>query len=325
MKCVVVGDRYDSYPRRLAEELKSLFVPVEFKEYKAREIKPIVDIGALGAADAYGRAALLFLREGRQNPDANAYEKKLALTANALMNIDQADALSCTAAAVPYLFYARQDRAFMKGEAESLRQTAESVERYADVVFTYNSHISGRPGRSMQQYFNRAVVEDISMAAPLAAPLKAEYGVRRPLIVNPDDEHPERLGDAMSQFEGSEFGYVIQDRDPLSGKKVVVGSKLDARGKTVVVYDDLTESAGTLTRAVDEVRKQSPAEIYIIVPHMFTSEPMEKLGRLVKDGAVRAVLTTDSFADSDDSCARNGITVVDTTKFVANYISEYEY
>jgi len=327
MKCVVVGNRTDSRPRRLANELEKLYVPVDVTKYGAKEVKPTIDLSGLDEQDFYGLTGLMYLRDDRLRPDSNMYEKLMALTGRALRDCPTLYELSDIAALIPYFYYARQDTAFKKGEPESLSQTAEAIESYADIVFTYNSHIFGREGRHIAQYFGGASVEDISMAKPLADALKKEYGIKRPLIINPDDEEKQRLIHMLNEFEGSEFGYVMQDRDKNTGKKVVVGSKMDAHGKTVVIFDDLSDTGGTLARAVDEVRKQDPGEIFITVPNMFTKKPIEKLGGLVRDGTVRAVLTTDSFSDSErkgNFCEKNGITVVDTVEFVADYIRNYD-
>jgi ribose-phosphate pyrophosphokinase len=67
----------------------------------------------------------------------------------------------------------------------------------------------------------------------------------------------------------------------------------DVKGKNVLMVDDLTETAGTLTRAAEVLRKKGAKKIYAAVSHAILNE--NAIARLRKS-KLDELITTDSVS-----------------------------
>lgn len=333
---VVVGDVEDGFGREFAEEVGALFLPVEVKIYKPeREVKPILKLDDCVEENLEGLKGnvLLALRDIRfadrkSEPDSNMYLRTCELTIDAIRDIAEP---ACIDVLMPYMYYARQDERFQRGEPLSLKRIADDIASWGiRRLFTYHSHLLGREEKRLQDYFGKGVeVHDIGLANVFADVLKSKYAVREPVVVNPDGDSPERVKDMSGQFENSTFSWVKQGRDRQTGEKKVLRSGLtfyETDGRDAIIYDDMTKSGGTLIRAYKIVLGHRPKRIFIVVGHMVGEEPVKRLGSLVEESRVEAVLTSDSFRTPYGTelgkYFNEHIEEIHTAPFIADYIKK---
>jgi len=353
MEHIVVGDipDIDSYGMDVARFLEAEFLPVKVVKYKAGEIKPILLFkgqperwaSKLEPYDIDGKDMIVAFRDNRVYPDADKYLRKNYLIVNAIRNVErnfdiEVDVID---AIMPYLYYARQDRAAL-GEPCSLEEIAKELEsKTIERLFTYNSHIYGREDRNLGQYFSEisgmlghsTIPHDIPLAELFAEKL-IDFGVESPAIINPDGDSISRLLDIFDEFDvryvNPFFRYVLQKRQPDGSKKFLESYLNGIEGETAIIVDDLSDSGGTLIRAIDEVSNHNPKEIFVVVTHIFDEEPIRRLIEKKKTNPLfKTIITSDSlYLDTTQEKEalvadyRKNFHEIDTTKFIADYIKE---
>lgn len=344
MNHVVVGDMVGLYGRNIAKKLGCPFLPVETVTYKAREVKPVLRfkdetrpwISDVAPQDLHGKNAIIVLRDNRFYPDSNAQLRKNYSTLAALRKVayDLDIRLTGFDLIIPYLNYARQHRPAF-GEPPSLEEVVrEIVEKELDRFFTYNSHVYGREGDSLESYFdlyeNRPLVRDIPLAPLFVEKLKTDYDMDDIVIVNPDSDSKSRVADFFKECDNfgidHDFGYVIQQRHE-DGTKTFIDSDLPVEDKVVLVVDDLSDTGKTLIRAIDKIWERSPKRVFAAVTHIFDEEPIMRLARERERNRLSLILTLDSFYRTHGEKASvfdENFRELDTTGFIADYIKKQD-
>jgi phosphoribosylpyrophosphate synthetase len=343
MNHIVVTDMVGNYGRNIANELGCPFLPVETVKYKAGEVKPVLRfkdekrpwISDVVPEDLHGKNAIIALRDHRLYPGADAYLRKNYLTLAALRKVayESDIQLSGFDLFMPYLYYARQDRAAF-GEPPSLEDVGEEiVEKGIDRLFTYNSHIYGRDDNDLGSYFdiyaNTPSVHDISLAPLFVEKLKTDYCVGDIVIVTPDGDSMSRVAEFFEECDNfgidHDFGYVIQQRRE-DGTKVVIDSDLPVEDKIVLIVDDLSDSGGTVIRAIEETMEHGPKRIFAAVTHIFDEEPIMRLAEKKENNSLSLIMTSDSFYLTRDeeraSVFIENFRELNTTEFIADYIKK---
>ncbi|MCA1820097.1 MAG: ribose-phosphate diphosphokinase [Halobacteriales archaeon] len=183
---------------------------------------------------------------------------------------------------VPYLGYARQDRAFQPGEAVSSRAAARAIAASSDRILTIDPH---KP--EILRFFG-GKGHAASAVPQLALQLKA-WGVE--LVLAPDKGARERAEDA-ARLVGAKADHLEKTR--LSATEVRMQAKsLDVRGRRVAIVDDLIASGGTMLTAAQQLKQQGAAAVYAACTHgLFTSGAVPRL----LAGGIDRILTTDTVA-----------------------------
>lgn len=152
------------------------------------------------------------------------------------------DALSekIVTAVIPYMGYARQDRAFLDGEAVSIRAIARLIESYADKIITVNIHSD-----EAKKHFRKLVEID-------AMPLIGEHYKNRDVVMlSPDKGSLERVKRA-AEVAGCDYDYLEKRR--IDAETVEITPKnLDVEGKRVVLVDDIISTGGTMITATQQL------------------------------------------------------------------------
>ncbi len=182
---------------------------------------------------------------------------------------------------VPYFGYARQDRAFNPGEPVSARAVAEALR--ADDVLIVNVHSPATlkffkvPARSLD-------------ASPLLGEAIGRAGLRKPLLVAPDDG-------AENLVRGA-AGACGADRDVLEKRRVsdtqveITPKQVPAAGRDVVIVDDMVTTGGTIAEAAKMLRSQGASSVSVACVHaVLTPGAREKL----QAAGVREFIATDTL------------------------------
>jgi ribose-phosphate pyrophosphokinase len=205
-----------------------------------------------------------------------------------LLLIDACDS-SKVRLVIPYMAYARQDKRFNPGEPLSARAVARSLSNGVEEVITINIH-----DPDVLQYF-RAPARNISLAPDIGGCIRS-MDLNNPLILAPDDGAL-KFAEGIASVGGWDFDHL--DKTRLSGVEVRMAPKqLSAKGRSVVIVDDIISTGGTIATAAGMLYQQGATEVYTACAHgVFTSGAY---ARLMASG-IRDVICSDTI---ERACSR---------------------
>jgi len=188
-------------------------------------------------------------------------------------------------AVVPYLAYARQDKAFLKGEAVSI-ETIASMLKVAgvDALVTVNVH--------QQMVLDRLPFPAKSVSA---IPLLAEHFKNRGFsdfsVIAPD-KGAARIAEEAGRVLGTGYGYLDKQRDRYTGQVSMEKKTFNVKGKTVIIFDDIISTGGTIVAAAKILKDQGAEKVYTACVHPLLVGDAEKR---ILDAGVEEVIGTDSI------------------------------
>ena len=188
-------------------------------------------------------------------------------------------------AVIPYLAYARQDRAFLEGEAVSIALVAKLLEA-AGVrhVITVDIH-------SQLAMSHFASVQNVSSIPLLADYAASKLKLRRPIVVSPDAGGAERAKEFARRLKTDSIA-LKKSRDRTTGE-VTVDEKLDAdvSGRDAVLVDDMISSGGSIVKAAEMLRKKRAGKVYAMCAHALL---IGDAAQNIKAAGVQDVIATNS-------------------------------
>ncbi len=193
-------------------------------------------------------------------------------------------------AVVPFFGYARQDRKDqprvpITAKLVANLLTAAGVER----VLTMDLHAQQVAG-----FFDIPV--DHLFAAPVIIKYLRDKNLDNPVIVSPDVGGL-KMANAYSQALGADLAIVAKRRTSPTEVEAtnVIG---DVQGRHVILVDDLTETAGTLTAAARILKQHGAKQIMACVSHAVLSDVgMDRL----KNSEITELVCTNSVPVRTDA------------------------
>jgi ribose-phosphate pyrophosphokinase len=189
-----------------------------------------------------------------------------------------------TTVVVPYLAYARQDKVFLPGEALSIEAVARMLKAVGvDSLTTVNIH-------------EEKVLAKFPFPARTvsAIPLLAEYfkqkGFDQAFALAPDDGAL-WLAEEAKTVLGGECGYLEKHRDLHTGQVKVEKKQLDVDGKTVIIFDDVISTGGTVASAAKIMKELGAERVYAACVHPLLIGDAEKS---ILEAGVEEIVGTDS-------------------------------
>lgn len=193
----------------------------------------------------------------------------------------RASASSITAV-LPLFGYSRQDRKAASREPISGRLMANLLETAgADRIITMDLHSD-----QIQGFFNIPV--DTLTALPLFANYLKEKNLKDMVVVAPDTGRA-KVAKKLADRIGADLAILHKVRGAHHQSAVthVVG---DVKDKTVIITDDMIDTAGTITSGVDALRAEGcNKDIYVVATHGILSGPAVE--RMSKAGFAEVVFT----------------------------------
>jgi ribose-phosphate pyrophosphokinase len=186
-------------------------------------------------------------------------------------------------AVIPFFGYARQDR---KTEART-PITAKLVANLMAAAGVHRVLTMDLHAGQIQGFFDIPV--DHLYALPVLIRHIRSKNLKDLVVVSPDVGGL-KMSHAYSRALGAELAIVAKHR--VSATEVEALSVIgDVEGKNVLLVDDLTETAGTLTAAADLLRRHGARQIYAGVSHAVLGD----LGReRLAGSSIEEVFCTDS-------------------------------
>lgn len=210
-------------------------------------------------------------------------------------------------AVVPYYGYSRQDR---KAEPR-VPITAKLVANLITVaganrVLTLDLHAG-----QIQGFF------DIPVDHLFVRPVLIDYFKRKKLsnliVVSPDAGGVER---ARSFAKRMKLNLAIIDKRRISPDEAAVMNIIgNVKNKNIIIVDDMIDTAGTLVKAAEALKKSGAADIYAAAAHgIFAGSAYEK----IEKSSVKEVVVTNSISDNKSQSKK--IKVLSVGKLLADAI-----
>lgn len=240
-------------------------------------------------------------------PPVNHNYMELFLTLDALK---RASAGHVTAV-LPYYGYARQDRKVAPRAPISAKCVADLITAAgADRVVSVDLHSA-----QIQGFFDLPV-DNLFSIPTLARTWRESMGYGDQFVaVSPDVGGVARARAFAKRIESS---MAIVDKRR-AGPNVATAMHVigDVAGKTAIIIDDMIDTAGTLTQAVDILLKNGAKRVFAVATHPILSGPA--ISRL-KESAIEKVWVSDTVPLSEQGRASGKIEVVSIAPLIAEAI-----
>jgi ribose-phosphate pyrophosphokinase len=271
---ILSGSASQSFAAALADALDEPLAPVEYDRFPDGELRVRLPEEAAGDRAVVTCATV----------SADAHVECLLLQ-------DAAGRFDRVTTVLPYMGYARQDEAFRPGEPVSARAVARALSTGTDRVVLVNPHEPSVAG------FFDAPCAVVDAASRLASGLPA---LEDPLFLAPDESATGLATQVRDAHGAGTIDYFEKHRDRETGEVTVRPHGTTARGRDVVVVDDIVATGSTMSEAVAAL--DSPARVVAACVHpVLASNAHSKLAaagveRVVATDTVERAVSTVSAA-----------------------------
>jgi len=212
-------------------------------------------------------------------------------------------------AVIPYYGYARQDKKVAPRVPISAKLVADMITLAgATRIITLDLHAG-----QIQGFFNIPV--DNLFAAPVLLEHMRIHFRDDIVMVSPDAGGVERAR-AFAKRLHADLAIVDKRRSAPNEAKAmaVIGN---VKGKTAIILDDMSDTAGTLTEAAGVLMDQGAKEVHACCAHPVLSGPA--LERIEKS-ALKSLVVTDTIPLRPEAAASKKIKVLTISKLVGEAI-----
>ncbi|MBX2995684.1 MAG: ribose-phosphate pyrophosphokinase [Bdellovibrionaceae bacterium] len=244
-------------------------------------------------------------------PPANQNYMELFILMDALR---RASASSITAV-IPYYGYARQDRKVAPRAPISAKLMADLITTAgADRVVSVDLHAA-----QIQGFFN-VPVDHLFAIPTLARAWRESLGFGDDFVaVSPDAGGVERTRAFAKRVECPMAIIDKRRSGPNEAKALhLIG---DVRDKTAVIIDDMIDTAGTLTQAVDSLYKNGAKRVFAVATHPVLSGPA--ISRIV-ESKLEKIWVTDTIPLSEAAKNSGKIEVISVAPLLAEAIKRID-
>lgn len=174
----------------------------------------------------------------------------------------------------PYLCYMRQDKRFRPYEAISSRCMAKMMNRCLDSIITIDPHL--------HRYKSLKDIFTIKAKSITADDIIAEFvgeKIKNPIIIGPDMESYQWARTVAKKI-GCDALVLKKKRYTSEHVAIKINEKLDLKGKSIVLIDDIISTGHTMAEVVRDVKRMGAKSIYCICIHaVFVGNAYEMLKR----------------------------------------------
>jgi len=292
---VISGTANKSLAVEVAKHLKIKLTPVDIHKFSDGEIYVRI-LESVRGSDIYIIQPT--------SPDANLNLMELLITVDALKRSSP----QRITAVIPYFGYSRQDKKIAAREPITAKLVAKMIETAGvDRVMTFELHVP-----QIQGFF------DIPSDNLDLIPIYADHILRKKLknivFVAPDVGGAARTRHLARVLHAPIA--IIDKRRPKPGIAKVENVIGDVKNKTVVIVDDIIDTAGTITQAVSILKKHGAKDIYVLATHAVLSGPAIKR---LQESPVKEIIVTNTI-ELDKSKKINKIKVISTAPLLSEAI-----
>lgn len=185
---------------------------------------------------------------------------------------------------IPYFGYARQDRKDQPRVAITAKLVANLIRTAgADRVITMDLHAP-----QIQGFFD--IPLDHLYASPILATHYKRKGIRNLAVASPDVGGI-HLARAYAKRLDADL-VLVDKRRPHPNESEVMNIIGDAKGKNILIIDDIIDTGGTFTRAVEALKAHGAEEIYGACTHpVLSGNSIER----IEKSEVEKITVTDTI------------------------------
>lgn len=201
---------------------------------------------------------------------------------------------------VPYFGYSTMERAVKKGEVVTAKTRARLLSSIpgsynGNRVFLFDLHTEGLP-----HYFENNLRAVHIYCKSIIMDAAKEFGGEDFVLASTDAGRAKWV-ESLANDMGVNAAFVLKRR--ISGDQTEISAvNADVKGKTVIIYDDMIRSGGSIVNAARVYKNAGASKIYVITTHGLFIQ--NGLGKIKNSGLVEKVITCDTHANvnaiSDD-------------------------
>jgi len=280
---VIAGNASKDLGKRIARRLKAPYVEAKTRVFPDGESK--ITFGRIPK-----NSIILVVQSTYPPVDTNLLQ--------ALSIISQARKISSKIyAVIPYMGYARQDRQFLSGEVVTMSIVARMLKSAGAkkiVVVDIHSKIA-------LNHF-KIPKENVSAIPELAKYFK-RMKLKDALVVSPDMGGSLRAK-RFASLINTDFIALKKSRNRKTGKVVIQSSKVDVRGKDLILVDDIISTGGSIVKAAQFLKKQKCKRVFVACTHGLFVEDAEKK---IKNAGVSRIISTNTIPRNTSKVDISGV------------------
>jgi len=248
------------------------------------------------------RGAHVFIIQSTNPPAENLLELLMLIETAKRASADNVTAV------IPYYGYGRQDRKDRPRVGITAKLMANMISvAGADRVVTLDLHAP-----QLQGFFD--MPSDHLFANPVFLSKFQAMGLNNKVMLAPDIGSVKMVRSFANSLH---CGLAIVDkRRPDYNKSEILNIIGDVEDKTVIIRDDMCDTAGTLTDAARAVVDQGASEVYACCTHgLFSGKALEK----IENSPIKEILITDSL-DQTERGLSDKVKVISTAQLFGEAI-----
>lgn len=202
-----------------------------------------------------------------------------------------------TVAVIPYVAYARQDRAFLEGEVVTMGVVGRML-KAAGAARILTVDIHSRAGLR----FLGTRARNVSAVGALAA----HFGKMKlvgPMVVSPDAGGRGRAEEFASHL-GAPCIALEKKRDRRTGAVSIVTRDADVSGRDVILVDDMISTGGSIIKAAGFLRKRGCRRVYAACTHALL---LGDAARKIRAAGVTRVVGTNTVGGEASAVDVSGV------------------
>lgn len=238
---------------------------------------------------------------------------------------------------IPYFGYSTMERAVKPGEVITAKVNARMLSSIpnsglGNIFMFCDLHVSG-----LLQYFEGPCqVHEVYGQEPLIKAIGEEIGITpspAPVPIAADEENPDLvfgsadLGrplwvESFAKRFNAGMAFIRKKRN--MNKTEVQGVPIgDVRGKKVVIYDDMTRTAGTLIKAAQAYLANGATEVIAVLSHLALAST--DIVRKIEESPIKKVIATNSHPMSQNPVVKESkkIRIVNVDGMFVNEIKKF--
>ncbi|WP_419701732.1 ribose-phosphate diphosphokinase [Mucilaginibacter sp. NFX135] len=195
---------------------------------------------------------------------------------------------------IPYFGYSTMERAVLSGEIVTAKTRARLLSciprsNRGNKVLLFDLHSEG-----IQYYFEHGLYPVHVYCKDIVIAAAREYGGNNFVMASTDAGRAKWV-ESLANDMGVNAAFILKRR--LKGDHTEVSAiNADVAGKTVIIYDDMIRSGGSIINAAQTYKNAGAGDIYVITTHgLFVNDGINKLKN---SGLIRKLICTDSHVNT---------------------------